>query len=65
MVARAISRLRSLHGQHRFESGRLEFRDVVAIITNEATGERILEFEVRGKRGCGLLQKHDLRSHAL
>jgi len=64
MVARAISRLRSLHGQHRFESGRLEFRDV-AIVTDEATGERILEFEVRGKRGCGLLQKHDLRSHAL
>jgi site-specific recombinase XerD len=30
----------------------LEFRDV-AIVTDEATGERILEIEVRGKRGVG------------
>jgi hypothetical protein len=37
----------------------------VAIVTDEATGERILEIEVRGKRGGGLLQKHDRRSHAL
>jgi len=34
------------------ESIRLEFRDV-AIVTDEATGERILEIEVRGKRGIG------------
>jgi integrase len=34
------------------EAGRLEFRDV-AIVTDEATGERILEIEVRGKRGVG------------
>lgn len=34
------------------ESLRLEFRDV-AIVTDEATGERILEIEVRGKRGVG------------
>ena len=34
------------------EAGRLEFRDV-AIVTDEATGERILEIEVRGKRGTG------------
>ena len=34
------------------EAGRLQFRDV-AIITDEATGERILEIEVRGKRGVG------------
>jgi len=34
------------------ESARLEFRDV-AIVTDEATGERILEIEVRGKRGVG------------
>src|ERR1035437_1478493 len=32
------------------ESACLEFRDV-AIVTDEATGERILEIEVRGKRG--------------
>jgi len=31
------------------EASRLEFRDVV-IVTDEATGERILEIEVRGKR---------------
>ncbi len=31
---------------------RLEFRDV-AIVTDEATRERILEIEVRGKRGVG------------
>jgi hypothetical protein len=30
------------------EAARLEFRDV-AIVTDEATGERILEIEVRGK----------------
>ena len=34
------------------EASRLEFRDV-AIVTDEATGERILEIEVRGKRGVG------------
>ena len=34
------------------EALRLEFRDV-AIVTDEATGERILEIEVRGKRGIG------------
>jgi len=34
------------------ESARLEFRDV-AIVSDEATGERILEIEVRGKRGVG------------
>ena len=34
------------------EAARLEFRDV-AIVTDEATGERILEIEVRGKRGVG------------
>ena len=33
------------------ESARLEYRDV--IITDEATGDRILEIEVRGKRGVG------------
>ena len=34
------------------EAARLEFRDV-AIVTDDATGERILEIEVRGKRGVG------------
>src|SRR5579862_1549555 len=34
------------------EASRLEYRDV-AIVTDEATGERILEIEVRGKRGVG------------
>jgi integrase len=34
------------------EAARLEFRDV-AIVADEATGERILEIEVRGKRGVG------------
>jgi len=34
------------------EAGRIEFRDV-AIVTDEATGERILEIAVRGKRGTG------------
>src|ERR1700722_6217871 len=34
------------------EASRLQFRDV-AIVTDEATGERILEIEVRGKRGVG------------
>ena len=34
------------------EAHRLEFRDV-AIVTDEPTGERILEIEVRGKRGVG------------
>jgi len=34
------------------ESLRIEYRDV-AIVTDEATGERILEIEVRGKRGIG------------
>ena len=34
------------------EALRLEFRDV-AIVTDEATGERILEIAVRGKRGVG------------
>ncbi len=34
------------------EASRLEFRDVT-IVTNEAMNERILEIEVRGKRGEG------------
>lgn len=34
------------------EAGRLEYRDV-ATVTDEATGDRILEIEVRGKRGIG------------
>ena len=34
------------------EASRLEFRDI-AIVTDEAMGERILEIEVRGKRGVG------------
>jgi len=34
------------------EAGRLEYRDV-AIVADEATGETILEIEVRGKRGTG------------
>ena len=34
------------------ESARLEMRDV-SIVEDEATGERILEIEVRGKRGVG------------
>lgn len=34
------------------EAARIEFRDV-AIVTDDATGERILEIEVRGKRGVG------------
>ena len=34
------------------EAKRVEFRDV-AIVTDEATGERILEIAVRGKRGTG------------
>jgi integrase len=34
------------------EAARLEFRDA-SIVTDEATGERILEIEVRGKRGVG------------
>ncbi len=34
------------------EAQRLEFRDV-SIVEDEATGERILEIEVRGKRGVG------------
>jgi integrase len=35
------------------EAARLEFRDVV-IVDDDATGERILEIEVRGKRGVGV-----------
>jgi len=34
------------------EASRLQFRDV-AIVDDEAVGERILEIEVRGKRGVG------------
>ncbi len=34
------------------EAARIELRDV-AIVTDEATGERILEIAVRGKRGTG------------
>ena len=34
------------------EARRLEFRDVT-VVTDEGTGERILEIEVRGKRGVG------------
>jgi integrase len=40
------------------EALRLEFRDV-AIVTDEATGERILEIEVRGKRGVGFCKSRD------
>ncbi|MBI1262775.1 MAG: site-specific integrase [Rhizobiales bacterium] len=40
------------------EALRLEFRDV-AIVTDEATGERILEIEVRGKRGVGFCKSMD------
>ncbi len=39
------------------EAARLEFRDV-AIVTDGATSERILEIEVRGKRGVGYCKKH-------
>jgi integrase len=39
-------------GRRPNEASRLEFRDV-AIVTDEATCERILEIEVRGKRGVG------------
>ena len=34
------------------EAARLQFRDVT-IVKDEATDERILEIEVRGKRGAG------------
>jgi len=34
------------------EAGRLQFRDV-NLVVDEDTGERILEIEVRGKRGVG------------
>jgi integrase len=34
------------------EASRLEYRDV-SVVVDEATGERILEIEVRGKRGVG------------
>jgi integrase len=34
------------------EAARLEFRDV-GVVDDDATGERILEIEVRGKRGVG------------
>lgn len=34
------------------EAQRLQFRDV-SVVVDEATGERILEIEVRGKRGVG------------
>lgn len=34
------------------EASRLEYRDV-SVVTDEGTGERILEIEVRGKRGVG------------
>jgi integrase len=34
------------------EANRLQFRDV-SVVLDEATGERILEIEVRGKRGVG------------
>jgi integrase len=34
------------------EAARLQYR-AVAIVTDEATGERVLEIEVRGKRGVG------------
>ncbi|OIN86968.1 MAG: integrase [Alphaproteobacteria bacterium CG1_02_46_17] len=34
------------------EAGRLEYRDVT-IVTDDGTGERLLEIEVRGKRGVG------------
>jgi len=50
---RAAPRLRPLHGQHGLrpdEAIRLQFREVT-IVENEATGETILEIQVRGKRG--------------
>lgn len=34
------------------EAGRLEYRDVT-IVTDQGSGERLLEIEVRGKRGVG------------
>jgi integrase len=34
------------------EAGRLEYRDVT-VVTDEGSGERLLEIEVRGKRGVG------------
>jgi integrase len=34
------------------EAGRLEYRDVT-IVTDQDSGERLLEIEVRGKRGVG------------
>jgi integrase len=34
------------------EAGRLQYRDVT-IVTDQDTGERLLEIEVRGKRGVG------------
>lgn len=34
------------------EAGRLEYRDVT-VVTDQDTGERLLEIEVRGKRGVG------------
>lgn len=39
-------------GLRPYDATRLEFRDV-AVVTDDATGERILEIEVRGKRGVG------------
>jgi integrase len=52
---RAAARLRIVHGQHRLrpdEAARLEYRDA-KIVKDYATGETILEIEVRGKRGVG------------
>jgi hypothetical protein len=33
----------------------------VAVVNDRDRGERILEIDVRGKRGVGLLQKHARR----
>ncbi len=46
------------------ETARLEYRDVT-IVDDAATGETILEIEVRGKRRRRLLQKHEWCSHTL
>lgn len=42
------------------ECGHLEYRDVT-VVRDDATGEKILEIEVRGKRGGRVLQKHARR----
>jgi integrase len=44
------------------ETGRLEYRDVT-IVDDAATGETILEIEVRGKRGVGILKARVVQSY--